>query len=220
MFPSTNSELSGSSGFFNVVYVSISYKILGIHAPFSPLGVLTACTTCLFLVKSSCNKYPSSLSYDHARSLLAFDERLRSPILASYQRCMAGTQCSRASVLIPLFAVYGLVHAVDAVFPVDSFFPDHQHQNLRAAKHPTHALHTGVVVHHPFDGLLVYPAVAPLHPDGVRRSPLSLRQQPDTSMCAVSGSAAALHCHAAVSYIRLKSFQHMIPSIVPHIPES
>ena len=93
-----------------------------------------------------------TLSYDHARSLLAFDERLRSPILASYQRCMAGTQCSRASVLVPLFAVYGLVHAVDAVFPVDSFFPDHQHQNLRAAEHPTHALHTGVVVHHPLMG--------------------------------------------------------------------
>jgi hypothetical protein len=37
-------------------------------------------------------------------------------------------------------------------------------------------------------------------------------------MCAVSDSSAALHCHAAVSYIRLKRYQQMIPSIVPHIP--
>ena len=162
------------------------------------------------------NRY--TLSYDHARSLLAFDERLRSPILASYQRCMAGTQCSRASVLVPLFAVYGLVHAVDAVFPVDSFIPDHQHQNLRAAEHPTRALHTCMVVHHSFDGLLVHPAVASLYPDGVRRSPLSFEQQSGITMCAVSDSSAALHCHAAVSYIRLKRFQQMIPSIAPTIP--
>ena len=131
---------------------------------------------------------------------------------------MAGAQRAASSVPIPLFALYWALHIADARFPVDSFIPDHKHQNLRAAEHPARALHTCMVVHHSFDGLLVHPAVASLYPDGVRRSPLSFEQQSGITMCAVSDSSAALHCHAAVSYIRLKRYQQMIPSIVPHIP--
>ena len=80
---------------------------------------------------------------------------------------MAGTQRAVASVPIPLFALYWALHIADARFPVDSFIPDHQHQNLRAAEYTARPLHTGMVVHYAFIRSLIHPAVAPLRADGL-----------------------------------------------------
>ncbi len=136
------------------------------------------------------------------------------------QQYMAGAQRSVASARIPLFALYGALHLADACFPVDTLLLNHQSEDIRAAEYTARPLHAGVVVHHPFSGILVHPAVAPLRADGLHAPQHAYtRQQQTPELCALSGSTAALYCHAANPHIRPTSPQLIIPQHTAIPPE-